>query len=50
MLLYVIHGTLHLVGFGDKNDADKLEMRAAERKYMTAAGANYCEDNEEDSQ
>ena len=50
LLLYVIHGTLHLVGFGDKNDADKLEMRAAERKYMTAAGANYCEDNEEDSQ
>ena len=46
LLLYIIHGMLHLVGYGDKNEADKLEMRAAERKYMTYAGADYREPSE----
>ena len=41
LLLYVVHGTLHLVGFGDKDEADREEMRQAEQKYMLAAGAQY---------
>jgi probable rRNA maturation factor len=34
LLLYVIHGTLHLVGFRDKTDAERIEMRQAEAKYL----------------
>lgn len=34
LLLYVIHGTLHLVGYDDKNDAAAKEMRLAERDYL----------------
>ncbi|MFI3302942.1 MAG: rRNA maturation RNase YbeY [Rikenellaceae bacterium] len=30
----VVHGVLHLCGQGDKNDADALEMRAKEDKYL----------------
>jgi len=33
-LLYVIHGTLHLVGYRDKTLADAQKMRAAEAKYL----------------
>ncbi len=29
-LLYAVHGTLHLVGFGDKSAAERKEMRSAE--------------------
>lgn len=34
LLLYVIHGTLHLVGYSDKSDPETLDMRAAEAKYL----------------
>jgi len=34
LLLYVIHGTLHLVGFDDKNEESRQEMRAAEAKQL----------------
>lgn len=37
-LLYVIHGTLHLVGYRDKSPADMAEMRAAEQKYLSRFG------------
>lgn len=44
LLLYVIHGVLHLVGYRDKADADQAEMRAAERRYLDrfTAGAASC--------
>jgi len=35
LLLYVIHGMLHIVGLLDKTDADILEMRAAEKHYLS---------------
>ncbi|TWT74090.1 rRNA maturation RNase YbeY [Allorhodopirellula solitaria] len=35
LLLYVIHGTLHLVGFDDRGDADRSAMREAETQAMT---------------
>lgn len=30
LLLYVIHGSLHLIGYDDHNEADRLSMREAE--------------------
>ena len=38
LLLYVIHGALHLVGFDDTTDNKRAEMRAAERKYLATFG------------
>lgn len=34
MALYVAHGTLHLVGFDDRDEASASEMRAAEKEYL----------------
>jgi probable rRNA maturation factor len=34
LLLYVIHGTLHLAGYRDKSDADTAQMRRAEQEYL----------------
>ena len=41
LLLYVIHGTLHLVGFDDKHPSDAAEMRLAERKYLAQNGVEH---------
>lgn len=38
LLLYVIHGTLHLVGYRDKHADDILAMRQAEEKYLKQLG------------
>ncbi len=38
LLLYVIHGTLHLVGYDDQCEADRREMRARETHYLNALG------------
>ena len=38
LLLYVIHGTLHLVGHRDKEADDVVAMRRAERHYLKQAG------------
>lgn len=37
-LLYVIHGTLHLVGYRDKTADDRRQMRAAEQRYLRRFG------------
>lgn len=34
LLLYVIHGTLHLVGLDDQDDDTREKMKLAERKYL----------------
>lgn len=34
LLLYVIHGTLHLVGYDDHEASDLAAMRACERRYL----------------
>jgi len=34
MALYVAHGTLHLVGFDDQDEASVSEMKAAEKEYL----------------
>jgi probable rRNA maturation factor len=38
LLLYVIHGTLHLVGYDDKTPAEAQVMRAAESSYLSQFG------------
>lgn len=38
LLLYVIHGVLHLVGHRDKADDEVAAMRAAEARYLRLAG------------
>ncbi len=39
LLLYVVHGLLHLIGFDDLAPEAREEMRAAERKYMEICGS-----------
>lgn len=34
LMLYVVHGTLHLVGLDDLDDASAAKMRAAEAEYL----------------
>lgn len=38
LLLYLIHGTLHLVGYDDLTPEDAAEMRAAEARYLQQLG------------
>ena len=40
LLLYFIHGCLHLVGYDDHCDEDRLAMRNAEVKYLSVAGVD----------
>ncbi|HCP84188.1 MAG: rRNA maturation RNase YbeY [Rhodopirellula sp.] len=41
LLLYVIHGTLHLVGFNDKTPDDQAEMHEQEAKYLLKFGLQH---------
>ncbi|MEO2049016.1 MAG: rRNA maturation RNase YbeY [Pirellulales bacterium] len=38
LLLYAIHGALHLVGYRDKSDQEITIMRTAEKSYLQQAG------------
>jgi probable rRNA maturation factor len=38
LLLYVIHGTLHLVGYDDLDPVSRAEMRSREQHYLAALG------------
>jgi probable rRNA maturation factor len=38
LLLYVVHGTLHLLGYDDQSPAALREMRQRERHYLLALG------------
>lgn len=38
LLLYVVHGCLHLTGYDDTDDASEREMRAKEREYLVKLG------------
>ncbi|HIF33576.1 MAG TPA: rRNA maturation RNase YbeY [Planctomycetes bacterium] len=37
-LLYVVHGTLHLIGHDDRDEHDRQEMRKAERAVLATFG------------
>ena len=41
LVLYVVHGSLHLAGFDDHSDDDREAMRGAERKMMSRLGHEY---------
>jgi probable rRNA maturation factor len=43
LLLYVVHGMLHLVGMDDIAPADKAEMRQVESEFLIAAGVAGAE-------
>lgn len=36
--LYIIHGTLHLIGYDDSTDAAREQMRAKEKEYLNKLG------------
>lgn len=38
LALYLIHGTLHILGYDDIDDADRAVMREAESRHLDAAG------------
>ena len=38
LLLYVVHGALHLVGLNDKTAEEIVQMRAAETQYLKQLG------------
>ncbi|GAA4440613.1 rRNA maturation RNase YbeY [Bremerella cremea] len=41
MTLYVVHGCLHLAGYDDHEDDDRLEMRRLEQHYLEKLGIQY---------
>lgn len=43
LLLYVVHGALHLTGYDDQTRADAHEMRAAERKILARLHVEFPE-------
>ena len=47
LLLYVMHGALHLVGYDDLNPEAQAEMRGRERAYLSQFGLtpHYAEDS-----
>ena len=42
LLLYLIHGTLHLVGYDDLDQQSFVEMRSAESKILEEFGLEIC--------
>ncbi len=40
-MLYVVHGTLHLLGFDDRAPRDRARMRRAERRLLEAIGRRH---------
>ena len=47
LLLYVVHGMLHLVGFDDQSPADAQKMRLAETRYLARLGIERSEQQPE---
>ena len=47
LLLYVIHGTLHLVGYDDQEPEARREMRSRERACLARFGLEHRYDEEE---
>ena len=48
LLLYVIHGMLHLAGFDDTTPEQQSEMQAKEREYLTTLGVQVPKWNWDD--
>ena len=41
LLLYLIHGTLHLTGYDDHTDAERGRMRRKEMQYLKELGLDF---------
>ena len=50
LLLYVVHGMLHLVGYDDKSAAAREDMRCAERRVLDRFGMKLPSENAAQSQ
>ena len=50
LLLYIIHGTLHLAGFDDKDPDRRKLMREAEAKYTQQFGMQYSSPNQDEAE
>ena len=50
LLLYIVHGTLHLVGYDDLSPKLRAEMRAKERHYLALAGLQPRYDEADEDQ
>lgn len=46
LLLYTIHGTLHLMGYDDHSPEEAKQMHAVEKKILTQAGYTWNWDDE----
>jgi len=46
LVLYVIHGVLHLCGYDDLDDADRRVMRTKEAEYLKALHVRICREEE----
>ena len=46
-MLYVVHGTLHLLGHDDRSAADRARMRRAERSVLETLGLPHVYGEEE---
>lgn len=44
LLLYVIHGTLHLVGYDDASESERNAMKTQETKYLATLGRSEQRD------
>ena len=47
LLLYVVHGVLHLVGYDDSEDEPRQEMRSRERFYLAQENLVLSYDEQE---
>ena len=48
LLLYVIHGMLHLAGYEDETEEQQARMRKLERAYLSRCGFEPCYVEEEE--
>ena len=45
LMLYFIHGCLHLVGYDDQGEVDRAEMRKQESHYLLSVGLQHSQDH-----
>ncbi len=44
LMLYIVHGTLHLAGYDDQDDDSRRQMRAKEKEYLAPFGISISYD------
>jgi len=46
LLLYTLHGTLHLLGYDDKDEEESIKMHAVEKQILTQLGYKWSWDED----